>query len=381
MKILIVRLWPDELNIKSYNCQEIGLAKALIRKGNTCDIVLYTKGESYEEDFIFDNSQKIHIYHLCATTFLKNGLYGSALYKIAEKYDIIQSSEYDQLENISLYKKFKDKLVIYHGPYDSEYTKGYKKKCFISDVCCLVNQGYKKTKFIAKSELACDFLNKKGFHNCITLGVGIDTDRFEEQQDINDKLIQLENEKREKGLKYLLYIGKIEERRNVLFLIEILDQLLKTDDSFRLVLIGKGDSPYVEKCINFAKSINIDDKIIWIENLSQGELPSLYKCCDAFLLPTKYEIFGMVILESMYFGLPVITTLNGGSSTIIKNNETGIICLLNDKNEWVSAVNKLFQDNNLRDTISKNSSKLVSSNFTWDALADKFIRIYKSEKG
>ena len=85
----------------------------------------------------------------------------------------------------------------------------------------------------------------------------------------------------------------------------------------------------------------------------------------------------MVILESMYFGLPVITTLNGGSSTIIKNNETGIICPLNDKNEWVSAVNKLFQDNNLRDKISKNSSKLVSSNFTWDALADKFIRIYK----
>ena len=42
MKILIVRMWPDTLNIKNYNCQELGLAKALVRKGNTCDIVLYT---------------------------------------------------------------------------------------------------------------------------------------------------------------------------------------------------------------------------------------------------------------------------------------------------------------------------------------------------
>ena len=42
MKILIVRLFPDELNINNYNVQEIGLAKALVKKGHVCDIVLYT---------------------------------------------------------------------------------------------------------------------------------------------------------------------------------------------------------------------------------------------------------------------------------------------------------------------------------------------------
>ena len=56
MKILIIRMYPNVLNINTYNCQEIGLAKALIRKNNVCDIVLYTDKNPYEEDIKFDNN-------------------------------------------------------------------------------------------------------------------------------------------------------------------------------------------------------------------------------------------------------------------------------------------------------------------------------------
>ena len=62
MNILIVRMYADILNTKSYNCQEIGLAKALIRKGHNCDIVLYTDKITHEEDIFFDNDKKIHIF-------------------------------------------------------------------------------------------------------------------------------------------------------------------------------------------------------------------------------------------------------------------------------------------------------------------------------
>ena len=55
MKILIVRLFPDELNINNYNVQEIGLAKALVKKGHVCDIVLYTnKKENYIQEIEID---------------------------------------------------------------------------------------------------------------------------------------------------------------------------------------------------------------------------------------------------------------------------------------------------------------------------------------
>ncbi len=75
MKILIIRMWPYEININNYNCQEIGLAKELVIKGNQCDIVLYTNNDkSYEYDYTFDN-KKIHIYYLKAKKFLKNCFY------------------------------------------------------------------------------------------------------------------------------------------------------------------------------------------------------------------------------------------------------------------------------------------------------------------
>lgn len=53
-------------------------------------------------------------------------------------------------------------------------------------------------------------------------------------------------------------------------------------------------------------------------------MPTVYQSCDAFSLPTRYEIFGMVLLEAMYYGLPTFTTYNGGSSTLM-NQENGII--------------------------------------------------------
>ena len=61
MKILIVRLFPYEININNYNVQEIGLAKALVKEGNQCDIVFYTKGKEKREIINVDN-KKINIF-------------------------------------------------------------------------------------------------------------------------------------------------------------------------------------------------------------------------------------------------------------------------------------------------------------------------------
>ena len=179
MKILIVRPWAEELNINNYNCQEIGLAKALIRKGNKCDIVLYTKNNSREEDYVFDNNKKIHIYYLTAKNILKNCIFENKIFEIIKEYDVVQSAEYDQIINLKLYKKLKEKLVIYHGPY-SKINQNYRYliKCLFSDIIYLFNNKFKKTKIITKSVLAEQYVNKKGFKNSITLGVGLDIDRL-----------------------------------------------------------------------------------------------------------------------------------------------------------------------------------------------------------
>lgn len=376
MKILIVRMWADVLNISNYNCQEVGLAKALVRKGNVCDIVLYTdKDKSYEEDLFFDNDKKIHIYYLKAKNILKNCIYENKLYEITKNYDIVQTAEYDQIGNIKLRKKVNNKMVIYHGPYACEYTKGYRKKCLISDLYYLFNKDYKNTPCLSKSSLATNLLKNKGFKNVETVGVGLDIDRFENNVELNGIVKEIIDKKEKENLKYLLYIGKIEDRRNIPFLIDILDEVSRKNDNIRLLLIGKGEEKYINNCFAYAKEKNVFEKIIYYSAIPQTELPNLYRKCDIFLLPTQYEIFGMVLLEAMYFGIPTITTLNGGSSTLIEHEKDGFICELNIK-QWVNHVTDLLEDSNYKEEISCNAIKKVKNNFNWNCLAEKFINIY-----
>ena len=250
MKILIIRMFADVLNINNYNCQEIGLAKSLIRKGNVCDIVLFTnKKESYEEDYIFDNDKVIHIYFLTAKKMLKNCFYEKKIYQIVKKYDVVQTAEYDQIANVKL-KRFCKKMIIYHGPYSSKFTWKYNIKCLFSDLYFLFHKSYKDTPCIAKSELAKEFLQKKGFNNVTTIGVGLDLDKFTSKDDRKPQIIdELYVKKNNNQYKYLLYIGKIEKRRNTIFLINLMEKIVNKDKNIKLIIVGKGDYKYKKRCL------------------------------------------------------------------------------------------------------------------------------------
>ena len=373
MKVLIVRMYPYELNIKNYNCQELGLAKELVRRGNTCDIVLYTKNDkSFEEDYIFDGNKRIHIYYLKAKNIMKNAFFEKKLYKIAEEYDVVQTSEYDQIANVRL-KKHCKKMVIYHGPYESQYTIKYRIKCIISDIYFLFHPNYKKNICIAKSKLASELLYKKGFRKVNVIGVGIDKDRFMRLETDNLKI------EFNKNFFYLLYVGKIEPRRNPLFLLELLSKLNKDSNTNKLVIVGKGKKKYLNKIKNYAKKKNLLSDIIYFESLNQEELSVLYKKCNVFILPSCYEIFGMVILESMYFGLPVITTYNGGSSIMINKDNGLFIKKTNRIDDWIDTLKILKTDKNYYKKISKNAKKTVDF-YSWDNLCDFFINVYNIEE-
>ena len=372
MKILIVRLFPDEININNYNVQELGLAKALVAKGHVCDIVLYTnKKENYVQNIKVGNNYNIKIYWLTGKKFFGNAFFNKQLMKIIQDYDIIQSGGYDQIYNVFLMNKIKKPMVIYHGNYYSPYSKGYKKKCLLSDFIYLFNKKYKEIQFISKSEIATKFLKEKGFYNIATIGVGLDTDRFKQNVKINETIKEIVKNKEE--YKYLLYIGRMEERRNIIFLLELIKDIVKDNPNFKLVLVGNGKDKYIKKCNEFIEKNHIEKYIIYIKDLKQEELSQLYKISDMFLLPTKHEIFGMVLLESMYFGVPTLTTYNGGSSVLIKNNFNGFIDNI-DIGKWKKTIIKNIDNMDVK----INAKNTIEKEYTWNKLSDKFINVYNT---
>ena len=89
------------------------------------------------------------------------------------------------------------------------------------------------------------------------------------------------------------------------------------------------------------------------------------------MLPSNYEIFGMVLLEANYFNLPIVSSFNGGSISIIQDTYDGYIVDNFNVNEWVEKILLLFE----------NEKKLKNFSNSWNDRANHFINIYKNVTG
>ncbi|MCR5430301.1 MAG: glycosyltransferase family 4 protein [Eubacterium sp.] len=382
MKILLIRSSSGYVDVRNahYNIQETGLAKAFNRRGHQCDVVFWGGKKEEVIEIEYDEGKTFKVFYLKAYDFLKNGIY-KGLKELSKKYDIVHCGGYDQLESWLLAKSIPEKLVVYHGTYYSDFNKGYNKKCKVIDKVVLPRYKKRGIFFDTKSDLSTDFLKERGLEDVYTVGVGIDLERLQAREmlesPLSDKIKSLKNDNK----KILMYVGRIEPRRNIIFLLDVFKSVYKEDNNTKLLIVGRGEKEYKDKCFEHAREIGIEDAIMYEEYIDQKYLPLVYSYADVFLLPTIYEIFGMVMLEAMYFGAPVITTYNGGSDMLIDNNENGIIIDNFNVGEWKESIIGLLNDSEKKDRIVKNAKIKIENEFTWDALVDKFIGVYEKRLG
>lgn len=379
MKILIIRNYPSYMSVKknTYNIQEVGLAKALIRKGHICDIVFWTdKNEETITIPVEGSENVINIFYKKGRTALKNTIFKDCddLYK---KYDVLQPCEYNQMQSLLLAKKYPEKTVIFHGPYYSPFNKRYNLMCNVFDKIFLKNYILKDTKFLAKSVMAKDFLVNKGIssENIYTCGVGIDTQVLKSNDENCNQPIYIDMNKNKNNLN-LLYVGRIEERRNLHFIFDLLKKVLEYNKDAKLYIIGTGEKKYVESVWEYAKNIGVYEHIFWHEKVEQKYLSKIYELATFFLLPTLYEIFGMVLLEAMYFKTVVLTTYNGGSSTLIENEVNGFVFNDLDVDKWVNVINEVYKDKEKFDSIRNSAHDKIDKYFLWDSLVPNFEKAY-----
>lgn len=376
MKVLIVRPSPNKMNVNTYNLQEIGLAKALVRKGCVCDVMYYCGNEKdHIEKIVFDENKSLNILWLHGKGILREGIYPS-LKKYVPNYDIVQVGGYVGLTSCWLNRKYPEKIVNYQGPYYYKANQGDIKKAAVLDRLLLPLQKKKNMVVATKSILATNYIKDKGIENVTTIGVGLDLDNLLRDSESIEENEFIKEIKEIKNSTLFLYIGVLEERRNILFLLEVFQKVSKQIENSKLIIIGKGKQNYVAMCKEKLIELGLENDVIYREKLEQKYMPAIYQASDAFLLPTRYEIFGMVLLEAMYYGLPVFTTYNGGSSTLI-NNENGIIIENTDCNEWSEKIVKVLSDKKECDAIGEKAHRTVEKNYTWDALANKFLSVYE----
>lgn len=376
LKILLVRTVPGEVLVTkaTYNEQYLGLARALIKAGHQCDIICGEENGVRTEEVAASNGKSIKVFFVKATTILKNNILHFE-HSIFSQYDVIQTGEYNQIYTWHLAKECREKCVVFHGPYFSEFNKRYNLMAKLFDALFLRRYIKLNTKFITKSRYAADYLSEKRIRNVKSIGVGIDLQSFEHEEDLYDSFF--DDVKNFNVDIKLLYIGRLEPRRNSYFLLDVLKTMRENGYNTGLIVIGRGDKEYVDKFLAKIRAYGLEQYVLYKSAMEQKYLPEVYRLADIFLLPTLYDIYGMVILEAMYFGIPVISSPCGGAQMMIQSGKNGIIIDGFDEKEWTLEVTKLKLNPELYNRISSCGHKTIKERFTWDALVSQFIEAYQ----
>ena len=149
--------------------------------------------------------------------------------------------------------------------------------------------------------------------------------------------------------------------------IEALSML--ADESLHYVIVGHGaDLPFLQLV---TRRSGLCDRVHFLRGVTDAELTDLYRRCVAFALPSGKEGFGIVFLEAMYFGTPVIAASEKGALDVVTNGETGLLVPFGDTVALKVAIERLNADAELRGRLSRNGLALVTDGgpFTFERFA------------
>ena len=363
-KILYVKNSSSKVNLNTYNVQALGLGRAFCRQGFDYDFIYFSNTEKtiLEENI---NGHKLQVISKKGTRLLRSYVCNEVLDRgFLESYDIVISTEYGQIMTYLLSKNATN-VVMYSGPYYNLFKIPFISPIYDKIFTKSINSNC-SNKFV-KSELAKEYLEKKGYTDLINIGVGLDTTRFDKDISITPQTNQIERFMRNN--RCILYVGALSDRKNFSFMLEVYEEVLKTHPDMKFVLIGKGNKQYVESVLSKV-SEKVRNGLLRVDSIDNEQLKFIYPLAKAFLLPSKLEIFGMVLLEAMYLGAPVITSWNGGSSTLISGKETGQIVRIFDAKLWANAVIKYVDNDEYTSNVTTNARELVSKVYNWDNLAE-----------
>lgn len=148
-------------------------------------------------------------------------------------------------------------------------------------------------------------------------------------------------------------------------MIRAMPQLMNSVPDVRLVLVGSGDD--LPRLKYLAAELSLGASVRFFDRLSREQLAACYAHADVFALPSTGEGFGIVFLEAMAFGLPVVGAAAGGVTDIITDGENGRLVPGNDIATLVRALHQLLCDGAMRASLGKNGAEIVRERYQFQA--------------
>lgn len=178
------------------------------------------------------------------------------------------------------------------------------------------------------------------------------------------------------GGNIILYVGRIEPLKGLDRLLSAMTSL-DTGKELSLVVVGGGDESKDEvvRLQALSRSLNIQDSVIFTGPARHEDLPYYYSAADVCVIPSYYESFGLVALESLSCGTPVVATRVGGIETVLNDGQAGYVARDASATDIANGISALLsrQDGG---TATADLIRASVSRFSWPNVADAIVQEY-----
>jgi glycosyltransferase involved in cell wall biosynthesis len=329
----------------------------------------YNNMKEYIEKKNFD-------YDLCHTHYWDGGLVGTWM---SRDYQIPQIHTSHSLGAIKKATSVKDGELNYNQRIEDEKT-------IYSAATTIIAESTQEKKDL----IEIYDVNSKKIH---IIFAGVDIDWFFPRGSREEAKKQLNQENEF----FILSLGRLDPRKGFDLLIKavphLIDSLRSTQKKLNVTIsagnkgsngelfLSKSEQKEYDRLIKLCGKFNIQDKFKIIPRIDFDQVPLYYTAADVFVVPSRYETFGLVIIEAMACGTPVVATNIGGPPDIINDGIDGYTEDPNRPQEFASKIIKIITNPDHHREMSESAKKTATTKFSWNAITKQISDLYNKILG
>ncbi|MBD2079988.1 glycosyltransferase family 1 protein [Leptolyngbya sp. FACHB-17] len=195
--------------------------------------------------------------------------------------------------------------------------------------------------------------------------------------------------RQELGLKptdeVVLYVGRFDPRKGIETLVRSFELIYRNavdPTNLRLVIVGgsasdQSDGQERQRIEQLVNELGIAENVIFAGRVGHDRLPLYYTSADVCVIPSHYEPFGLVAIEAMACGTPVVASDVGGLKFTVVPGETGLLVPPQDTAAFAMAIGRVLHDELWARKLRKRASERVQQNFSWTGVAVQLSDLYR----
>ncbi len=200
---------------------------------------------------------------------------------------------------------------------------------------------------------------------------GIDLEKFKQLPDPSkfEKKYKITGE-------VVLFVGRLVKYKGVHYLLQIAPKILKEFPKTKFMIVGP-DYGYKNELLKVVETLRLQESVVFTGAISDSELLEAYVAADVLTFPSIHEGFGLVLLEAMSCGKPIVTWKTSAMQYIVENQKSGFLVNPWNLEDFAQSILLLLSNQKLARKMGGKGRKTVEEKFEWKSVIDKLESVYQ----